>query len=199
MWWLIVLAAVLLVGFIPIGLCGVYDSAGARAWVVIGSFRLLIYPKKKNKKVLSNTRSKAGKKKATDSSFKQTGGTKSEFVPVVKLILEILKDLWRKLQVDLLELKITLAQDDPAELAINYGRAWSALGSLIPQLEQYCNIKRRDVDVSCDFSAQQTQIVARFQVSITVGRALALLARHGFRILKNNLQSIKTRKGGAGL
>ena len=199
MWWLIALAAVLLVGFVPIGLRGIYDSEGPRAWLVIGFISMLIYPKRRNKKVLKkNKNNNPGKKKTTANSGKKSGGNKTEFVPIVKLILEILRDLWKKLQVDLLELKITLGQDDPSDLAINYGRTWSALGNLIPQLERYCNIKKRDVDVACDFTAQQTQIFAQLQVSITVGRAVVLLVRHGFKILKNNLQSTNTRKGGAG-
>ncbi|MBO5837912.1 MAG: hypothetical protein J6Q92_08540 [Oscillospiraceae bacterium] len=198
MWWLIALAAVLLIGFVPIGLWGIYDSNGARAWLVVGSIRFLIYPNQKNKKTLKKKKSSSGKKSSATTSHKSSGGNEREFIPIVKFLLEILRDLWKKLRVDLLELKIVLAQDDPSDLAINYGRTWSALGNLIPQLERYCNIKKRDVDVSCDFTAQQTQIFAQLHVSITVGRAVILLARHGLRILKNNLQFTNTRKGGAG-
>ncbi len=198
MWWLIALAAVLLVGFVPIGLRGIYDSTGARAWLIVGRLRFLIYPKRRNKKVLKKKKnSRSGNKTPATTSGKKSGGNTTEFIPIVRLILEILRDLWNKLQVDLLELKIVLAQDDPSDLAINYGRTWAALGNLIPQLERHCNIKKRNVDVSCDFTAQQTQIFAQLQVSITVGRAIVLLARHGLRILKNNFKSTNTRKGGA--
>lgn len=198
MWWLIVLAAILLIGLIPVGICGVYDSAGPRAWLMIGPLRYMIYPKKRSKKVRKKRKaSHFGGKKSVSQSNRKSGGSSTDFVPVVKWILEILRDLWKKLQVDLLELKISLAQEDPCDLAVNYGRTWTALGNLIPQLERHCNIKKRDIDVSCDFAGQQTQVFAQLQVSITVGRAIGLLARHGLRILKNNLQSTNTRKGGA--
>ena len=197
MWWLIALAAILLIGFIPIGVRGIYDSNGARAWLMIGEIGVLIYPKRRNKKVLRKRRNNRSKKTTASDGNNKSGGSSTEFIPIVKLILEILRDLRKQLQVDLLELKITLAQDDPSDLAINYARTWQALGNLIPQLERYCNIKKRDINVSCDFTAQQMQIFAQLQVSITVGRAIILLGRHGLRILKNNLQSTNTRKGGA--
>ena len=65
MWWLIVLAAILLIGLIPVGICGVYDSAGPRAWLMIGPLRYMIYPKKRGKKVRK-------KKKASHSGGKKS-------------------------------------------------------------------------------------------------------------------------------
>ena len=198
MWWLAALAAVLLlIGFIPIGLRGVYDANGPYAWLLIGTVQLQLYPQRR--KPAKNKYTVQSKKKTALPADKKSGGSENDFIPVVKLILQILRDLWKKLQVDLLEIKITLAQDDPSDLAITYGRTWAALGNLIPQLEYFCNIKKRDVDVSCDFTGQQTKIFAQLQVSITIGRAIVFLARYGLRSLKNNIQSNNTRKGGAEL
>ncbi len=199
MGWLIGLFCVLLIGLIPIGLRGVYDSAGGRVWLKITFFQFLIYPKRLKKKTPYRQAGKRHTKKKTAKKEQQnTGGNTTDFGPIVEFIFEILRDLWKKLQVDLLELKVVLAQEDPGDLAINYGRVWAALGNVIPQLERYCNIKKRDISVTCDFVAQQVYIFAQLQVSITLGRATFLLIRRGIRGLKNNIQTSNNRKGGAG-
>ena len=90
-----------------------------------------------------------------------------------------------------------LAGDDPCDLAVNYGRAWAALGNLIPVLERFLVIKKRDMQVRCDFTADKTLIYARADLTITVGRLLAVVLRHGIRILSEFLKITKLRKGGA--
>ena len=48
-----------------------------------------------------------------------------------------------------------LGGGDPCDLAINYGKAWAALGNLWSRLEQFFVIKKRDVEIQCDFEASQ--------------------------------------------
>ena len=92
---------------------------------------------------------------------------------------------------------MTLAGDEPDKLAVNYGRAWAALGNLMPHLERTFVIRKRDVDVACDFLAEETLIYARLDATITVARATHLLSRHGIKILKELGELKKLRKGGA--
>ena len=94
-------------------------------------------------------------------------------------------------------MKLIMAADDPCDLAVNYGRAWAALGNLIPQLERCFVIKKRDLEVECDFEATQTLITARLDLTITLGRVLHILLRHGLRAIKEFLNLKKSRKGGA--
>lgn len=121
----------------------------------------------------------------------------TDFLPLVKVALDLLNDFRRKLRVNILELKLTLAGDDPCDLAVNYGRAWAALGNLWPKLEKYLVIKKRDVEVQCDFTASTTTVYARLKLTITLGRLLALAAVYGVRALKEFLTIRKKRKGGA--
>lgn len=60
---------------------------------------------------------------------------------MVKVALNFLGDFRRKLRVNRLELKLILAGGDPCDLAVNYGRAWTAVGNLMPQLERLFVIK----------------------------------------------------------
>ena len=103
----------------------------------------------------------------------------------------------RKLRVNVLELKLILAGDDPCDLAVNYGKAWAALGNLLPRLERVFVIKKRDLEVECDFTANETLVTARLDLTITLGRLLALGVVYGIRALITFLKIKKKRKGGA--
>ena len=92
---------------------------------------------------------------------------------------------------------LILAGEDPCDLAISYGRAWPALGNLWPKLEEICVIKKRKVEIQCDFETSQTCIIARLDISITLGRLLSLVVRYGIRALVQFLQITNKRKGGA--
>ena len=103
----------------------------------------------------------------------------------------------RRLRLNMLELKLIMAADDPCDLAVNYGRAWAAVGNLMPQLEKIFVIQKRDVDVECDFNATQTLVIARLDLTITFGRLLAAVVRFAFRALVKFIQIKNKRKGGA--
>jgi hypothetical protein len=53
------------------------------------------------------------------------------------------------------------------------------------------------MEVECDFVANETLIYARLDLSITLGRLIALAVRYGFRALGEFLKIMKSRKGGA--
>lgn len=125
------------------------------------------------------------------------GGGITDFLPLVRIALDFLGDFKRKLRVNYLVLKLTLAGDDPCDLAVNYGRAWTALGNLLPRLERFLVIKKRDVDVQCDFTASQTTVIARLDLTITLGRLLAAVIVFAVRALIAFLKIMKKRKGGA--
>lgn len=127
---------------------------------------------------------------------KKKGGNLMDFLPLVKTVLNFLGDFGRKLWVDLLELKLILGADDPCDLAVNYGRAWAAVGNLLPRLERIMKIKKRDIDIECDFTASETTVIARVDLSITVGRILAAVFVFAFHAIVEFLKIMIKRKGG---
>lgn len=198
MGWLIGLGAVLLVGLIPIGLHGIYDAKGGRVWLKLGFLSLQMYPRqRKAAKKSKSSKSRSGKANSAQAGQGKTGGSSTDFVPIVKIFLEFIKNFRRKLRVNNLELKIILADEDPSDLAIHYGHAWAALGNLMPRLESSLVIYKRNLEVECDFTETKTKVYADVCISITLGRALALLVCHGPRIVKYYYQIINKRKGGA--
>ncbi len=214
MGWLITLGILILLAVLPLGIHIQYDEDGAAGSLVAGPLRIRLFPRPKKPKP---EKPKEKKPKKTppprdpvpDASRRprpvtpelapaepKKGGSVTDFLPLVKIALDLLDGLRRKLRVDLLECKIILAGDDPCDLAVNYGRAWAALGNLLPRLERVLVIKKRDLNIECDFCGNKTLIYARVQITITLGRLLGLVCYHGFRALRKLLPILKQRKGG---
>ena len=201
MGWLIGLGIVVLLAVLPLGVRIRYDCDGIAVTVLAGPVRILVFPRPKKEKK-KKEKPKPEKKKTAPSEKEppkkeKAGGSLTDFLPLVKLALELLNCFRRKLRVDNLRLKLVLAGDDPCDLAVNYGRAWAALGDLLPRLERVLVIRKRDLNVECDFTADSTVVTAGLDITITLGRLLALAVVYGLRGLKEFLSISKKRKGGA--
>lgn len=200
MGWLITAGVLILLAILPLGVSVCYDSLGLRIRAAIGPVRFQVFPgKKKDKKPEAEKEEKPKKEKQTAEKkpTEKKGGSLKDFLPLVRVALDFLTSFRQKLRVNRLELKLILAGGDPADLAQNYGKAWAALGNLMPQLERFFVIKKRDLEVECDFVAVDTVIIARLDITITLGRLLGLAAVYGFRGVREFLKLMKIRKGGA--
>lgn len=111
---------------------------------------------------------------------------------LLHLLVPFLGDLRRKIRITRLQGYLLLAGGDPCDLAVNYGRAWAALGNLQALLNQAFVIKKQDLQVGCDFAADNTLFYGRADITITLGRLLGLVLRYGWKLLK----STKMKKGG---
>lgn len=204
-------AAILLaLAVLPLGVRIRYNDAGFILEVIAGPLKITVFPRKKKPKKQKAKQKKqkvAGTAEPAVSEEKppqppkaqpektEKGGSLTRFLPLVKLGLKFLGDFRRKLRLDNLYLRLILAGDDPCDLAVNYGRIWAAVGNLMPQLERLFVIKKRDIQVECDFTAAETTVVAHLDISITLGRLLALVIFYGIRILFE-LLSMKRKGGG---
>lgn len=196
MGWLIGLAIVIAFLFLPLGFSAIYRQADPGVWLLIGPLRFRVYPGNKKEKMPQNQKKVTSENRKKD---KIKGGSYQDFLPVVRTIIEFLGEFRRKIRVRRLELKVILAGGDPSDLAVNYGKAWAALSNLQPHLERLFVIKKRNLEVECDFAAEETLIYARIDATISVVKTLHLLSRHGVKILKHLLELKKLRKGGAQL
>ena len=223
MGWLITFGIVFLLAVLPLGVRIRYNSDGLLVRLILGPVKMTVFPvpKKKQKKEKSKAKkSKAEKKEASSERTeaaetnpkplpqppqppkekkkkKERGGSLLDFLPLVKTALDLLNDFRRKLRVDDLYLRLILGSSDPCDLAVNYSRTWTAVGNLMPQLDRLFVIKKRDVEVECDFAASETTVIARVDLTITLGRLLALVTVYGIRALKEFINIRKKRKGGA--
>lgn len=209
MGWLIAFAVIFLLAILPLGASVKYNADGPLVKVIAGPVRFTVFPmKKKEKKPKKEKKQKKEKvpeqMPAADTKAdtqkeekKEQGGSVLDFLPLVKVGLNFLGDFRRKLRLNRLELKLIMAGDDPCDLATNYGKAWAALGNLFPLLERAFVIKKRDIEVECDFTASEMLIIARLDITITLGRIIALAVVYGIRALREYLKIMKLRKGGA--
>lgn len=195
----IALGVLICLAILPLGVSAIYNAKGSRVYLLIGPARVKVYPGKHKEKKPKETKAPAKQENVSSEKEQEDkqGGSLKDFFPLVDLILDFLGNFRKKLRVDRLEMKLILAGDDPCDLAVNYGRAWAAIGSLMPQLERFFVIKKRNVEAECDFTAEKTRIFVRLDLTITVGRLLSLGAVHGFRLLREYLKIMKLRKGGA--
>lgn len=211
MGWLIALGILLVIGMIPVGLRVRYNDAGMRLWVLAGPVRINLYPrpqkekkKKQEKAPKKEKKPTTGKKaseqkeaKADPAVAPEKGGRLTDFLPLAQMALEFLGDFRRKLRLDNLYFRLILAGEDPYQVAVSYGRCWAAVGNLLPQLDRLFVIQKRDIEVECDFTASETLVIFRLDLTITIGRLLTTAGKFSVRVLKEYLKIRKKRKGGA--
>ena len=210
MGWGIFFACLVVLALLPLGIRGSYDQTGFTVRVIAGPVKITLFPRKKRKKkpkttdssektTQETTKASSEKKRpktettGKDEPGMQSGGSLERSVPWIRLGLDFLGALWRKIRLDNLYLHVVLAGDDPCDLAVNYGRAWAVVGDLLPKLERVFVIGKRDIQVNCDFAAEKITVAARGDMTITLGRTLCLGVIYGIRALKIILK----RKGGA--
>ena len=203
-------AIVLILAVLPLGVRVRYNSAGLILRVIAGPLKITVFPRKKKPKKQKVKQKKPKEEQNAEPSAsedkppqppeaqpeqKEKGGSIARFLPFIKLGLKFLGDFRRKLRLDNLYVRLILAGDDPCDLAVNYGRIWAAVGNLMPQLERLFVIKKRDIQVECGFTASETCVVAHLDITITLGRLLALALVYGVRVLIEFL-SMKRKGGG---
>ena len=222
-WWIFfgILALILL---LPLGASIFFDAEGLRIRVIAGPVRFTVFPMKKTDKPAEKKEEKPAEEpkpapaqaktplpeapKAPEppkEAAEPAGGSLTDFLPLVELALKFVGEFFhRTLHIDVLYLKLTMAGDDPADLAMNYGKAWAALGNLWPYVDRMFTIKKRDVRIQCDFMADAPLVNARVDITLTLARLLGLVIGYGVRILikffliKNKREkTAQTNKGGA--
>lgn len=193
MGWLIALAVLCGLWFLPLGVRAEYRDQQGGVRLYVGPFVVARFPGKPKK------HKKSEHKESTKGKESKKGGSYKDFLPIVRAVVDFLKEFRQKLRIRRLEMQLVLAGDDPCNLAVNYGRAWAALGNLVPLLEQVFVIKKRDLNVDCDFTAETTLIYVRADATITLGRLLQLLFGKGAKVFKEYSKLKKLRKGGTEL
>lgn len=220
-WW-IALGILVLLAVLPIGVCVRYNEDGPLIKVIVGFIRLTVFPRKHGKpkkekkprqskaetpaqqtgQETQTAEKKAKKKKAPktdDKPREKKGGSILDFLPLVKIGLKLIGELFSKtIHMDVLELNLIMGGGDPCDLAVNYGKAWAALGNLWPYLTRMFTIKKRDVQIQCDFTASETLVTARIDITLTLGRLLSAVIRYGIKALIAFLKIQKKRKAAAG-
>ena len=203
MGWLITLGILVILAWLPLGATVRYNDQGVALKVIAGPVRIPILPKKKaqekekpKKEEKPKKRQSVAKKTEAPKPQEEKGGPVTDFLPLLQTALDLLNAFRKKLRINHLYLKLIMASDDPCDLAVNYGKANAAMGNLLPLLERCFVIKKRDIEIECDFESAKTVIIARADLTITLGRLLGILIWYGVKALKQFLSIQNKRKGG---
>lgn len=199
MGWLIALSVLIIIGLLPLGVCGSYDDRGALIYLYVGPVRIALYPRKKAGKEKKEQPGSAEKTANVGNSIKNSGGKLADFIPLVKTVFAFFGELVKKIKVRDLEIKVTLAGSDPCDLSVNYGRTCAALGNLQPHINRLFCIKKQNISVECDYTAEESVVTACLDITICLARFLALVIRYGIQAIKQYFTIYNKRKGGAQL
>jgi len=156
-----ILLALLRFGFIT-----EYSEAGFEMWVKAGFLRIRLKEKDKQKKP---------KKKKEKKPGKRGPGSLSGFLDMLRAVKKALDRLRRKLLIKQLTLHYTSASDDPSKTALQFGAANAVFGAVIPVLERFFRIKRRDLRAAADFNVKENGIYAKIVVSIAVWEVIYIV------------------------
>ena len=192
MGWLIALAVLLgLVLFIiclPVGVRVIYDQDDLKAWYTVLSIRVAEVDLEEDDKKLSlkkilKSAQRSSQKERPHPKMQASHNKIKAFWDDLILLLDFYWGLLDLAVLKRLDVKLILTGDDPCDLAVQYGQAWAAVGTLLAGLESLISIGKRNVDVRCDFVGTESCFTARLDFSLSFGRLLAYM----FRYIKNNM------------
>ena len=176
--WLVAAVVLLGIGLLPISFNFQFDDNGFFLWLRILFFRVKLLPVEKKK---SGKSMKSATKSAKSVKAQKNGGKLKKFLPYMENIFDLLADIPHRFTVRKLEAALILADSDPCDLAVNYGRTWAVLGNLMPRLESLFRIRKRELNVECDFAGDETKVYFNMDIGLSVGRLLVMVLFHGSR------------------
>ena len=201
--WLIALGILALLAVLPVGICLIYHEDGLILSLLLGAIRIKLFPKapkeekRKQEEKPKKQKPKKVAPKTKPAKKEKSGGNITDFLPLLDIGLQFLGSFRRKLRVKRLEINYIMAGGDPSDLALNYGKAWAAVGNLMPLLERIFLIQKRHIQVQCDFIADSAKIFARLDITITVGRVVGIAVKYGWKALREFMKIKNKNKGGA--
>ena len=205
MGWLITLVVLTAIALIPVGASFRYEKEKFGIYIKVLGISFLLPLGKKKKPENQEKKEKTPKKKEKEEELPTPPPEKKKkkkkldlkaYLPFIRLAIDFLGSLRRKLRLEKLYAKVILAGDDPCDLATAYGYAWAGASNLMAHINRLFVVGDQDVNMECDFMAEKTLAEIRVDLTITIGRAIGLAVGYGVLALKEFL-IFKKRKGGA--
>lgn len=103
---------------------------------------------------------------------------------LIHLGLSAMEQFRRALRVDRFLLDCAIAMGDAAKTAMAYGAAAAGVGMFLPLLEENLRVRKKDIQVICDFEGTESQIFLEVQVSALVFQLLII----GIKVLRGFLR-----------
>lgn len=173
--WIIAAAVLLALALLPLGVQVLLDGT-FRLWIVLAFLKIPISfdekPKAKKTPKKEKNPEKQAPAKETNRLFRLD--LKHYWKDYLAIVFELLNGLRRKLVLRELTFLAYFGGEEPDDRALNYGRAWAAIGGVMPMLEQAFTIRKRDVRAVYDETAQQVRLYLSLHISIFLGQLIHL-------------------------
>lgn len=160
-----------------------FDGA-LQVWAGLGPVSLRVFPMKKKSKS-EKEKAQAAEKKAAKKAQKEAkkASKPKKEKPKQKLTLEIICDyirlgvealgmLRRRLVLSNLTCHLNVASKDAAGTALLYGRISAAVSALYPIFQQNLRIKKTDITVDADFESEKLEILVDVTLAVCPLRLL---------------------------
>lgn len=188
---LITAGVLLLIGCIRVGVQVEYCGQGLFVRVRLGRFYITVFPAKKADKPKKNKKAVAAEKAPKKE---KKGGKLQQALDFIPLILDTAKRFFRKLQVDKLDMELVICTSDPADTAVQYGRANALLGSIWQPVTEVFRVKDGHAHVGVDFEGNKPTLYVLATLSLTIGQLLCLVSVFGMKALGILIRTRTNRK-----
>ena len=191
MWiFLIVLALILALLFLPSGVKVIYNDGKIKAYLILFFLNFLIYDSQKPQKQKKSKKAKKSPEKPPEKKKK-----KFDFNLIKSLLrgsTKALAVLFKKLKVTKVNLIIAVGGEDPYQVGMTFGMLNAAAYPILGFLSTVEHIKFKHVSIYPDFTADKTRIYTSFKAKISPVYALKMLTIVGIELIKNK----STENGG---
>ena len=208
LWVLLGLVALLLMlAWMPVGAAVTYDSA-FRVRVQVGFLRFTVYPAPKEGK-----KEKKGKKKQSEAKMEKKPFSSPNRRQIRYSVDTLVPALWRalvrfgrRIRVLLLRLHVVFGGEDPADVAVLYGKSQAVAAALLPLLEGVVRFGETDVQLATDYRAERTVLTGEINIQIRLWALAALGCSllksvvtwlRGYRALKAESEQTERKAAGA--
>lgn len=149
--------------------------------------------KQKKKKEAKKQAKKEAEKKAKEQSKekKKKKLTPADILELVQLVTVLIKTLFSKfgqrLRLDLTKIHITVASEDPATTAIEYGVICQSVAYLVEILDTVTNVspvENKDIGVHVDFLSDKPSVDIQAAASLRVWHVFDILFGVAFKFVK---------------
>ncbi len=220
MWWLILLipiAILVLLLFLKVKLCIVYeDDFSVKVKLLL--FNIPIYPrpqkkpkpkdysikalqkkqKKLNKKALKQQKKSEMQPQAKEAPQKDKATKIKEILEIIKLVLDnVMSPFGRYLKVEIINIHITVGNDDPAKTAVIYGGICQLVAYIVELFSNLTNVdvkKSNSITVKPDFLEGKTDAKINITLGLRVWHSLSLAFKFFMAYIKKKNQKTTATK-----
>ena len=194
--WILLGAALLLTAFnlLKVGVDAAYDGETLVLRAKAGPVKLTILPKQEKPKKQEKKKKQKPPKEKPEKPKEKTKLPLSTLLKLAEHVLQALGSFRRKLQVDLLRLRVRVGTPDPYNTAMYYGWLQSAVCGLQPMAARALNVRRQEVQLAPDFTSDAVSADGRLILTIRIGQIVGIVLVLARRALVTYLRRPKQPK-----